>query len=70
MTGGLIVLGSIQTEMTALLEDHSAPLYNRTTDEIELGHLDIESLVTLLGAHAEPTPARAGDPQLPVVRPR
>lgn len=58
VSGGLIVLGSIQTEMTALLEDRSAPLYNRTTDEIQLGHLDVESLVALLNAHAEPTPER------------
>jgi len=56
--GGLLVLGSIQTEMTALLEDRAAPLYNRTTDEIRLGHLDVESLIALLGAHAEPTPER------------
>lgn len=56
--GGLLVLGSIQTEMTALLEDRAAPLYNRTTDEIRLGHLDVESLMALLGAHAEPTPER------------
>ncbi len=56
--GGILVLGSIQTEITALLEDRSAPLYNRTTDEIRLGHLDIASLVQLLGAHAEPTPDR------------
>jgi uncharacterized protein len=56
--GGLLVLGSIQTEITALLEDRAAPLYNRTTDEIRLGHLDVESLVALLSAHAEPTPDR------------
>lgn len=56
--GGLLVLGSIHTEITALLEDRAAPLYNRTTDEISLGHLDIESLVALLSAHAEPTPDR------------
>jgi hypothetical protein len=30
--GGLIVLGSIHTEMVALLEDRTAPLYNRVTD--------------------------------------
>lgn len=56
--GGLLVLGSIQTEINALLDDRSAPLYNRTTDEIPLGHLDIQSLVALLSAHAEPTPER------------
>ncbi|MCC6998934.1 MAG: ATP-binding protein [Deltaproteobacteria bacterium] len=56
--GGLLVLGSIQTEVNALLEDRAAPLYNRTTDEIVLGHLDVESLIALLAAHAEPTPER------------
>ena len=33
VTGGLIVLGSIHTEMVALLEDRTAPLYNRVTDD-------------------------------------
>jgi hypothetical protein len=56
--GGLIVLGSIHTEMTALLDERSAPLYNRTTDALELGHLDVQSIVELIGAHAEPTPER------------
>ena len=56
--GGLLVLGSIQTEINALLEDRAAPLYNRTTDEIRLGHLDVESLISLLEAHAVPTPER------------
>jgi hypothetical protein len=56
--GGLMVLGSLQTEITALLEDRSAPLYNRTTDELQLAHLDIESLIDLLAAHADPTPER------------
>lgn len=56
--GGLIVLGSIQAEVTALLEDRAAPLYNRTTDEIPLGHLDVQSLLALLRAHADPTPER------------
>lgn len=56
--GGLLVLGSIQTEISTLLEDRAAPLYNRATDELRLGHLDIESLLSLLGAHAEPTPER------------
>ena len=30
--GGLIVLGSLHTEMQALLEDRSAPLYQRLTE--------------------------------------
>ena len=56
--GGLIVLGSLHTEMQALLEDRSAPLYQRLTDTISLGHLDIASLLELLQAHADTTPER------------
>lgn len=56
--GGLLVLGSIHTEMLSILEDRGAPLYNRTTDELELSHLDIASVVELLGVHADHTPRR------------
>jgi len=56
--GGLIVLGSIHTEMVAILEDRTAPLYNRVTDTINLTHLDIESILSMLHDHAEPTPER------------
>ena len=58
INGGLIVLGSLHTEMQALLEDRSAPLYQRLTDTISLGHLDIASLLELLRAHGETTPER------------
>ncbi|HUH00454.1 MAG TPA: hypothetical protein VML75_00585, partial [Kofleriaceae bacterium] len=51
--GGLLVLGSIHTEMSALLEDRNAPLFNRTTDELALAHLDIGSLIELLDTHAD-----------------
>jgi AAA+ ATPase superfamily predicted ATPase len=54
--GGLIVLGSIHTEMVALLEDRTAPLYNRITDTINLTHLDIGSILSILKDHAEPSP--------------
>ena len=54
--GGLIVLGSIRTEMVALLEDRTAPLYNRVTDTIDLTHLDIGSILLILKDHAEPSP--------------
>src|SRR5205085_887669 len=54
--GGLIVLGSIHTEMTALLEDRSAPLYNRVTDSIELTHLDIGSVLAILREHTDAAP--------------
>jgi AAA+ ATPase superfamily predicted ATPase len=56
--GGLLVLGSIHAEMSALLEHRSAPLYNRVTDSIDLGHLDIASVVELLRAHADDDPER------------
>jgi len=56
--GGLIVLGSIHTEMSALLEDRSAPLFNRLTDTLELGHLDVESVLEILRVHSDPTPER------------
>jgi uncharacterized protein len=56
--GGLFVLGSIHTELVALLEDRDAPLYQRTTDHIELGHLDIASILAILREHADVTPER------------
>jgi uncharacterized protein len=56
--GGLIVLGSIHTEMTALLEDRAAPLYNRVTDALELTHLDIGAVQTILREHTDAGPER------------
>ncbi len=47
VTGGLFVLGSIHTEMVAILEDRSAPLYNRTTDEVHVTHWEMSSLLEL-----------------------
>ena len=58
IAGGLIVLGSIHTEMMALLEDRTAPLYNRVTDTIDLTHLDIGSLLAILRDHSDPSPQR------------
>jgi len=56
--GGLIVLGSIHTEMAALLDDRSAPLFARLTHALDVPHLDIASVLEILRAHAEPTPER------------
>jgi AAA+ ATPase superfamily predicted ATPase len=53
VTGGLFVLGSIHTELTSLLDDRNAPLYNRVTDTIEVGHLDVGSVIQILRAHAD-----------------
>jgi hypothetical protein len=58
VTGGLMVLGSIHTEMVALLEDRTAPLYNRVTDDIGLTHLDIGSIRSILRDHSGSTPER------------
>ena len=56
--GGLIVLGSVYTEMMALLEERTAPLYNRVTDTIDLTHLDTASLLEILRDHADTSPHR------------
>ena len=58
VTGGLIVLGSLHAEMTALLEDRDAPLFNRTTDRLDLGHLDTSSILEILRVHADTSPQR------------
>jgi len=58
VAGGLLVLGSIHTEMTALLEDRSAPLYARLTGAIDLPHLDLASVLELLRIHADDEPER------------
>jgi uncharacterized protein len=58
VSGGLIVLGSLHAEMTAMLENRDAPLFNRTTDSLELGHLDIASVLEILRTHADDDPSR------------
>jgi uncharacterized protein len=56
--GGLFVLGSVETEMAALLEDRRAPLFNRVTDHVLVDHFDIGSVIDILRAHADPNPER------------
>ncbi len=58
VTGGMVVLGSVHTEMAALLENRSAPLYNRTTGTIELRHLDISTVLEILKDHDGASPER------------
>jgi AAA+ ATPase superfamily predicted ATPase len=53
VTGGLVVLGSIQTEMEALLEGRRAPLFGRTTASIHLGHLAPSVAATILRRHGQ-----------------
>lgn len=55
--GGLIVLGSVQTEMEALLNDQRAPLYGRTTFNLMLGPWDLRTVFEVCGKHG------AGDPR-------
>jgi AAA+ ATPase superfamily predicted ATPase len=56
--GGLFVLGSIHTEMTAILEDRSAPLFNRITDKIEIKHFDFATIFGMFTAHGINDPAQ------------
>jgi len=49
--GGLFVLGSIQSEMEALLDDKGAPLYGRLTHQRNLHHWDFEDLQDVFRAH-------------------
>jgi hypothetical protein len=58
LTGGLIVLGSLHAEMSALGEDRSAPLFHRTTDVLLLDHLDFAARLELLSVHADTDPRR------------
>jgi uncharacterized protein len=48
--GGLFVLGSLQSEMNALLDDKSAPLYGRVTAQIRLDHWDFEDLLSVFAS--------------------
>lgn len=48
--GGLFVLGSLQSEMNALLNDKSAPLYGRVTAQIPLDHWDFEDLLSVFAS--------------------
>lgn len=50
--GGLILLGSIQAEMDALLADRRAPLFGRATAVLELDHLAPSVTAGILATHA------------------
>lgn len=54
--GGLVLLGSIQTEMAALLDDRRAPLFGRATASLHLSHLEPGALLEILRAHGDPSP--------------
>lgn len=50
--GGLILLGSVQTEMESLLGGYRAPLFGRVTDVLHLDHLAPSALAHILRRHA------------------
>ena len=54
--GGLIVLGSVQAEMHALIHDRQAPLFGRETFSLNLGPWDIGTVLEVSAEHG------AGDP--------
>jgi AAA+ ATPase superfamily predicted ATPase len=54
--GGIFVLGSIQTEMTAILENRNAPLYSRITQKIPIDHWDFETLFEVFAAYGITSP--------------
>lgn len=56
--GGLFVLGSLQSEMNALLEDKAAPLYGRITNRLDLDHWDFEDLLDVFSSQDVWTPAQ------------
>lgn len=56
--GGMVLLGSLHTEMMALLEDRRAPLFGRLSGGIELGHLDAPAVVEICRTHADLDPHR------------
>lgn len=55
--GGIFVLGSIHTEMTALLEDRGSPLYARVTDRMTLDHWDFATLFQVFADQGVTEPA-------------
>lgn len=56
--GGLILLGSIQTEMDALLSGYRAPLFGRVTDVLRLDHLAPSETAYVLARHGRLDGAR------------
>lgn len=57
--GGLILLGSVQTEMEALLDDRQAPLFGRRTFDMSLGPWGLSAVLEVAGRHGADSPSRA-----------
>lgn len=57
-SGGIVLLGSLHTEMMALLEDRRAPLFGRLSGGFHLTHLDAPAILQILDHHADRDPHR------------
>lgn len=58
VSGGLLLLGSVQSEMEALLNDRHAPLFGRTTFEILLEPWELETVFDVCREHHAINPER------------
>ena len=56
--GGLILLGSVQSEMEALLHDQHAPLFGRSTFDMSLRPWDPSAVFSVAASHGASEPAR------------
>ena len=56
--GGLFVLGSLHSDMSALLEDKAAPLYGRITAQLRLDHWEFEDLMSVFRSQGAERPAQ------------
>ena len=56
--GGVFILGSLQADMNALLDDSGTPLYGRITHRIKLQHWDFEELQQLFRAQRVEQPSQ------------
>jgi hypothetical protein len=57
-TGGVVLLGSLHTEMMALLEDRRAPLYGRLSGGFHVTHLDAPAVIRMWQEHTDGDPSR------------
>ena len=56
--GGLIVMGSVQTEMEALLHDRRTPLFGRTTFNMKVGPWDLKTVFEVCSDQQVSDPSR------------
>ena len=57
-TGSLILLGSVQSEMEALLQDRNAPLYGRTNFDLDLEPWTLKTIFEVCEEHGASDPSR------------